>query len=365
MSEDARYALWLNRLVGDNVREYRSIVDAWGSERAAFEAAAQKKPVAGDDDALNARMREAAREEKIDKYSKWLRRHEIQTVTYLEETYPPLLREIYDPPTVLFVKGRLPHPDQLTIAVVGARKNTRYGADTAKALSFELARQGCCVVSGLAYGIDACAATAALLAEDNPCPTLAVLGCGVDVAYPAENEDLYRAVIEKGAVVSEFAPGTTPLPHHFPKRNRIISGLARGVLVVEAGEKSGTQITVGHALEQGRDVFAVPGRITDSRSVGTNRLLRDGHAKLVLGVGDILEEYGFDIAGGEAERKEPDLSGLPDLARRVVELVAVEPRSADELCQILAVEVKELNSTLTSLEFSGIMKQLPGRVYSL
>lgn len=361
---EARYVLWLNRLVGEDLRLYRGLVKRLGNEKAVFDAAAARKNLGLEDDTHSARFFDAAKEAKIDQYIAWLKRHEIAAVAYLEEGYPPLLKEIYDPPPILFVRGRLPEPEKLTIAMVGARANTRYGAQVAKEFAFELAAQGCCVVSGMAYGIDACAARAALLAEANTCPTVAVLGCGADVVYPEQNRELYEQITQRGAVVSEYAPGSPPFPYHFPRRNRIIAGLCRGVVVVEAGERSGASITVNHALDQGRDVFAVPGRITDAKSRGANRFIRDSLAKPVLEVGDILEEYGLQ-AGQRVTSAPLELGTLSPLERRVVELLADEAIQADELCQILGVGTKELNSALTSLEFSGIMKQLPGRVYSL
>ncbi|MBQ3109284.1 MAG: DNA-processing protein DprA, partial [Clostridia bacterium] len=221
---------------------------------------------------------------------------------------------------------------------------------------------GACIVSGLAAGVDAAAAEGALEAKENPLPTIAVLGGGVDMIYPAENANLYERIAERGAILSEFAPGLRPQKGFFPMRNRIISGLSLGVLVTEAGERSGASITVGTALDQGRDTFAVPGRITDRMSKGTNRMIRDGQAAPVLEAADILRWYGIESAEKTEKRNALKLSPLET---KIMEALRHQEESFDELCEKLSVSAAELNSALTSLEFSEIIKQLPGRVYEL
>lgn len=295
-----------------------------------------------------------------------LNQKNIDTVTRADEDYPPLLQNIYDPPAALYVKGRLRPNAGLPIAMVGSRRCTDYGARAAKNLSKDLSRAGCTVISGLAYGIDAIAAEGALSCRESEYPAVAVLGSGVDVVYPAANMSLYHELIERGAVVSEYLPGSRPFKMHFPQRNRIISGLSRGVVVVEAGEKSGTFITVDYALDQGRDVFAVPGRITDQGSAGSNRLIRDGMAKPVFGVEDILLEYGLAVkAANGAKAPGQDIPSLPEELSLIYQLLLSGEKSFDELCVLSSYEAAALNSALTSLEFSGIIKQLPGRIYCI
>jgi len=216
-----------------------------------------------------------------------LEERKIQVLTLEDTAYPVNLLQIYDPPPVLYVKGVLAQEDAKAVAVVGSRRATPYGKAVADQLAGDLAQAGITVVSGLARGVDTCGHRGALRCGGR---TLAVLGCGVDVVYPRENQELFEEIAAKGAIISEFPLGTPPEASNFPVRNRIISGLALGVLVVEAAEDGGALITADFALEQGRDVFAVPGAITNRYSRGTNRLIKDG-AKLVEGVADILEEY--------------------------------------------------------------------------
>lgn len=212
----------------------------------------------------------------------------IRTLTFFDEAYPERLKNIYDPPILLYYKGTLPDFDSLPgIAVVGTRKASAYGTGAARRLGFEISSCGGLVVSGLADGIDAAAMNGALLTGK---PTVGVLGCGVDVIYPRSNKTLFADVMRYGCILSEFAPGTEPFRWHFPKRNRIISGLSCGVVVVEAPKKSGSLITAKNALEQGRDVFAVPGNIDLPNFDGSNALLRDGAGAVSCGW-DIMEEY--------------------------------------------------------------------------
>jgi DNA processing protein len=254
-------------------------------------------------------------------------------ITFNDPSYPQTLKYTADPPAVLYCLGRL-KPDELCVAVVGSRKATWYGLDMSKKLSSELARHGVTIVSGMARGVDSKAHYGALEAGGR---TIAVLGCGVDVVYPKENRNLMDEICKKGAVISEYLPGTEPIPFNFPARNRIISGLSKGVIIVEASEKSGSLITADYALEQGRDVFAVPGNINSMNSSGTNRLIREG-ARIITCAGDILDEmnvkhessinfYGerkfrnmkpvFDSLMIDADGKQPEAGGnKPDTGEK-------------------------------------------------
>ena len=274
-----------------------------------------------------------------------------------------MLKNIYDPPFVLFYKGTLYAEHRLPIAIIGAREPSDYGRRMARQLAEDLARSGACIVSGLAYGLDRVAAEGALDAEGNDYPTIAVLGNGPNVVYPSVNRDVYDLIAKRGAIVSEFMPGIAPTPSHFPMRNRIISGLSRGVIVVEAREKSGTFITVDCALEHGRDVFAIPGRVSDELSMGTNNLIREGLAKITLSAEDVLEEYGIKPMAEERKAVTPaELSFEQELIHRL--LMAGE-RTYDELAELTGFDAGMLNSTLTAMEFSGIIKQSVGRLFSL
>ncbi len=214
-----------------------------------------------------------------------LERYKVRVLTLNDPAYPPRLKEIYDVPPVLYVRGALTAEDEWSVAVVGTRRTTAYGREVAERIVGELARSKVTIVSGLARGIDSVAHRAALEAGGR---TIAVFACGLDIIYPAENLKLAQAIMEHGALISDYPLGTSPKAEHFPRRNRIMSGLSLGVLVVEAGEGSGALITANLALEQNRDVFAVPGSILSPVSRGTNRLIQDG-AKLVRDVRDILE----------------------------------------------------------------------------
>lgn len=241
--------------------------------------------------------------EKIDVHKlaeQWEKRN-IKICTLDEDEYPILLRSIFNPPAIIYYRGVLPSNENI-IAIVGARRATAYGKNVAGMLASGLAERGFWVVSGGARGID----TAAHLGALNKGKTIAVLGCGVDIIYPPENKKLFDSIAEAGAVVSEYPPGTPVHAAHFPARNRIISGFSKGTIIVEAAEKSGALITADFALEQGRDVFAVPGSIFSSSSKGTNNLIKQG-AKLVDSIDDIAEEYGVNRNSSE-EKKEMELS---------------------------------------------------------
>ena len=364
-----RLQLFVHYAAECNQRAYAALAGRFSGPEAIFAAAAKRDAAAFSflSDFVQKRLFEAADERFLDRYADWLARHEIDVAIPGDEAYPALLAQIPDPPFLLFYKGNLKGDMALPLTVVGTRKATKYGRDIARLFAFELARRGATIVSGMAAGADACAALGALDCESSTYPTVAVLGCGVDVAYPASNEALYRQIIERGAVISEFLPGAKPLAEHFPVRNRIMSGMSRGVLVVEAGERSGVSITANCALEQGRDVFAVPGRITDLLSVGTNRLIQQGAAKPVFCAEDILVEY---LAAADARAPEKpvyaaDAAQLIPEEKAVVEQLRQAESSFDELCQSLNLEAGKLNSCLTALEFSGIIKQLPGRMFAL
>ena len=357
-----RYLLWLSFVTECEPHICYGLIDEYGSAENVFKAAGAGQLAPGA--FVNAQRREnivkKANEAYIDRCLEYLDKKRIKAVTLESPDYPPLLREIFDPPTVLFVRGKL-NKAELPIAVIGSRKCSEYGKSAAEKFSRELAERGATVISGLAYGVDCTAAKGALM-SDSVYPTVAVMGTGVDVIYPKRNARIYGQIAERGAVVSEFLPGTESRSYNFPRRNRVISGMARGVLVVEAAAKSGTFITVGHALDQGRDVFALPGRITDACSEGTNRLISEGQARAVTSAADILEEYGIKDSAPAPRVDETALSFEQALIYR---LLKAGDRSFDELTELTGFSPGMLNSTLTEMEFSGIIKQSPGRVFEI
>lgn len=267
--------------------------------------------------------------------------------------YPALLREIADPPIVLWVKGRVESLSRPAIAIVGSRAGTPTGLRIAQQLGEALAEAGLVVVSGLARGVDGASHRGALAGQGE---TVAVLGCGTDVVYPAEHRGLAERIAEHGALVSEFPPGTPPRAAHFPRRNRIISGLCRAVVVIEASERSGSLITARMALEQGRDVMAVPGNVLSGRSRGCHALIKDG-ARLVETVEDVLGEVGW--------RPAPVLPGLDsdksfNCSDLVETMAAGEPYSLDELASATGRPPADLLARLTSLELAGQVTRIPG-----
>lgn len=361
----SRYALWLAFALKASPSTYFKLVEHHGSAREVFYAASREGLLFDGRNAqkLKDELREKAKEPYIDACFLYLKKHKITTVLFDDAAYPALLRHIHNPPPVLFVKGKLPEEIVLPIAIIGSRKCTTYGKKMAFSLASDLARAGASIVSGLAYGIDAQSAAGALSIAQSDFPTVAVLGCGVDVVYPKENEALYENIAERGAVLSEFLPGTKPHPSNFPRRNRIISGMSRGLVVVEAASRSGTSITANYALEQGRDVFAVPGRVTDPMSEGTNRMIAAGAAKITLSAADVLEEYGLAAyVNASTEEQKQELFGEQ---KTVYDLLIAGEKSFDELSELTGLPIGRLNSTLTEMEFSGIIKQSPGRVYEI
>jgi len=275
-----------------------------------------------------------------------------------DEGFPAVLRDIPEPPALLFAAGRLELGQQPAVAIVGSRAHTRYGAEVCRHLAGGAARAGLVVVSGMARGIDALAHLAALDAAGG---TVGILGNGLGVIYPSANRALYERVQATGLFLTEFPPGERPSAGSFQRRNRLISGLARVTLVVEAREKSGALITVDCALSQGREVLAVPGPITSPTSVGCNRLIQSG-AKPVLGLRDVLEEYGLDVPSAASPAT---VANLSDAERAALEALAAEPRHADEIAETLALSTSETLATLTSLELQGLVAALPGKRFTL
>lgn len=292
--------------------------------------------------------------------SEWqrLQRGGIEFISVEDPEYPPYLKHIYDPPSVLYVRGNINTLQLPMFAVVGSRKATYYGLGVAEKIARELVAAGLCIVSGMARGIDTAGHRGALSAGG---PTVAVLGCGVDVVYPRENKKIMSEIIHNGAVLSEFPPGTEPIAGNFPRRNRVISGLSRGVLVIEAAERSGSLITADFALEQGRDVFAVPGQVTNPINRGAHRLIKQG-ARLVEDVADILEDLGLSPVGKEGPGKE-NLPHLTNGEKKVYNIISDTPVSSDHIIAKTGISAAEVMSLLLLMEMKGLVKQLPGHRY--
>jgi DNA processing protein len=287
----------------------------------------------------------------------------IAIVPFTNPNYPARLRTIADPPPFLYVKGNILTDDDKAVAIVGSRSASEYGRRVARDLARGLASLGFTVVSGMARGIDGSAHESALQAGGR---TIAVLGSGVERAYPAEHELLYRRIGENGAVLSELPIGTRPLAFNFPARNRLISGLSLGVVVVEATEKSGSLITATLAVEQGREVFAVPGEVGSSRSRGAHRLIRQG-AKLVESVDDIIEEIAPQLLDrtGSATQRAPRVlpQNASDTARTIFALLQENTLQVDQVIERTGMSAAQVLETLLDLELQGLLRQLPGKIY--
>ncbi len=365
--EEERYILWLNLVLGPDIKKYNDIMEYYGSAKEAFYDCLKNSSGFSKMNGLKVakeKLAPRANEKEIDTYLKQLEAANVKAVTLESKGYPELLKQIQDPPFVLYIKGTLRPDIKLPIAVIGSRACSDYGRRVTRMLTTELVQNGACIISGLATGIDSIAAEAALECSNSDYPTVAVLGSGIDVVYPASNKQLYNKIIERGAVISEYTIGTRAEKYYFPIRNRIISGMAKGVLVTEAREMSGTRITVNYALENGRDVFAVPGRITDIKSNGTNKMIKEGNAKFVTCVADILEEYQI-YSGNSRVANIVDVSSLDENEKMVYNLLELGEKSFDEICEKTDFSPVKLGLILTSMEFANIVRKLPGNIYSL
>jgi DNA processing protein len=288
-----------------------------------------------------------------------------ELITRWGVNYPSNLKDIYDPPAILFVRGSLLPEDSKAIAMVGTRNPTRYGVEFARSITRDLVRSSFTVVSGLARGIDTVCHQTALKEGGR---SIAVIGCGLDVVYPKENESLIEQLAEHGAVITEFRPGISPLKTNFFRRNRIVSGLSKAVVVVQAAKKSGSLITAFHALDQNRDVFAVPGDITNERSRGPHFLIKQG-AGLVESVEDILSS--FSTCEFEKDRNEapsnlipPDRLEVSEAARTILDFLDLDPTPIDLICEGLKIEPGRLSGALLELELLGLVRQSPGKLFS-
>jgi DNA processing protein len=283
----------------------------------------------------------------------------LKLITRDDAEYPLNLKNISGAPIVLYVKGRLKKEDELSIAIVGSRRASIYGLSAADKFAYGLSEKGVTIVSGLARGIDTYAHRGALKQGGR---TIAVIGSGFRNLYPEENLRLSEEIAQNGAVISEFPLDTQPLPQNFPRRNRVISGLSQGVLVVEAGRNSGALITADFALEQGREVFCLPGEIDSVTSFGTNTLIKEG-AKLVTGLEDILEELVSTGCVNKQNEKILTAQGLGEEEGRVYGLLTQEALQIDELAEKTNMDIPRISGILLQLRFKKLVKELPGRQY--
>lgn len=363
MVSNRKYWIWISSLAKISPRRKNRLLKHFGDPAMLWEAGESELRAAKfcTPAMISSLLDKAARDE-TDRLLERVCQCDADVVTIQDAGYPRALRYIADPPVVLYVRGKL-EADALCVAVVGSRKASYYGLDVARKLSRELAAHGVTVVSGLARGVDAKSHWGAL---EGGGKTIAVLGCGVDIIYPPENRELMNRICGSGAVISEYLPGTEPVPYHFPARNRIISGLSQGVVIVEANEKSGSLITADFALEQGRDVFAVPGNINSANSTGTNRLIRDG-AKIIANTGDILEELKIkpneDFSFYNKKRIPEMKLGVSE--KSIAQRLLNGPAHIDTIARDCGISPQLTSSVLIMLELSGFVEQLPGKYFKL
>jgi DNA processing protein len=359
LTSDLRYWLGFNLVAGIGPVRVQALLDTFSDLSVAWHASPAQLRDAGLDRRSLDNLLKARATLSLDRELEKVQRAGAQLLTWDDEAYPNHLRNIYDPPPLLYVRGELRPEDDWAVAVVGTRRATVYGKEATRQLAGGLSRSGITIVSGLARGIDAQAHRAALDAGGR---TIAVLGCGVDVIYPPEHRNLAAEIIQHGAMVSEYALGTRPEARNFPPRNRIISGLSLGTVVVEAGARSGALITADFAAEQGRDVFAVPGNIFQRGSKGCNRLIREG-AIPALSVGGVLEELNLTMVEQQAEVRA--VVPATKMESRLLDHLSSEPMHADELCRAVNLPIAQISSTLALMELKGMVRQVGGMNYVL
>jgi DNA processing protein len=355
--DDKPYWVAFKNVSGLGPVRFQRLLDTFGSMKAAWNADTRALSVVLDRRILELVVAQRRSLDVVGEFER-LTGEGVEVITLGDDHYPDLLREIAAAPPVLFARGELVPTDRRAVAVVGTRRLTRYGKEMSEAIGRDLARAGVTVVSGLARGVDGIAHAAALEAGGR---TIAVLGNGVRRVYPPEHRGLADKIVAQGAMLSEFHPDAPPDGPNFPARNRLISGLSLGVVVIEAPLRSGALITVDFAADQGRDVFAVPGSVASAASAGCLRILRDG-ARLVRDADDILE----DLRLGEAPRQLAfqSVGDLDETSRRVLSVLTGEPRHIDEIAALADVDIGELSSLLMTLELGGTVRNVGAQYYA-
>ncbi len=357
---DIAYLVGLSLLPGIGPARFHKLLDRFKEPERAWRASEQEFVSLGVDAKSMPALLEKRHTLSLEREMDRLRRLEVTVLSIFDPEYPLRLKEIFNAPPLLYVKGAITRQDDQSLGVVGTRGPSVYGKELTARVVPELVRTGLTIVSGLARGIDSVAHRAALESGGR---TIAVLGCGIDVVYPAENRALFERIQQHGAVVTEYPLGTKPDAFNFPARNRIISGLSLGTVVVEAQYTSGALITADYALEQNREVFAFPGRATDRGSAGCNRLIREGRAKLVTSTEDILAELDLTVAVQQLEIK----VAIPanDEEGKLLSLLSHEPIHIDELARQTAMTAPTVASTMLMLELKGTVRQIGSMSYVL
>lgn len=359
-NNDEKALLWLNSFAGLGIKKKHLILDLFMSpSEMLYEFKSCREDILRFVDVkVYNQMAMLLEDSYIDKIIHDLSVKKVKAVTFASADYPKKLSEaLDDPPIVLYYKGDLELVDTLMIAIVGARKVTRYGKDVTEKFSRELSLHGFTILSGLARGVDTIAHKECL---ENGGSTIAVLGCGIDVIYPKENKDLYEEIAEKGLILSEYPLGTEPFAYNFPQRNRIISALSDGVLVTEAGLKSGSIITANLALDIGKEIYAVPGNIFSEQSQGTNELIKNCNAAMILNINDILQEFNIRPRTAVSDPIQLDF-----VQQAIVNELADGKQHIQDLISKTSMEISSLFIILQGLINAKVIRQLPGNFYEL
>lgn len=366
MFVEENYLMWLSRIEGISLKKKDELIEYFGSAENIFYANPLEIEKYCNANRINFKnIIDIKKESILEEYINEIYKKEIKFISKYNQEFPNLLKDIPDPPLGIYVLGELPNEKYNKVGVVGARRCTQYGASNAYKFGKELAEKGVVIVSGMALGIDSMAHKGAIDAKGK---TIAVLGCGADVVYPPSNKNLRDSIIENGCIISEFPPSTPAFPAHFPIRNRIISGLSDAIIVVEAAKRSGTFITVGQALEQGRDVFAIPGNINNPMSQGTNDLIKNCAFPLTEAT-DVLQNLGICN-----KYFEPEKEFMEEKEKKIKELLAPEeklvydciselPITIDEIILKTNTNIQTVQFGLTMLELKGYIKKLAGQKY--
>lgn len=360
-SFDLEALLSLFSVQGIGPARMRKLISVFSTPEAVLQASVRQLcEVDGIDIKTAEKIKTGVDEDFVRRQMQQIRRFDVRILSYWDSDYPAKLKSIYDPPVFLFYLGNVELLTSSRIAIVGTRVPTAYGRAVTERLTRELVQNGFTIISGFARGVDTVAHKTAL---KNGGSTIAVLGNGLDYIYPPENKKLFDLMIGQDLFLSEYAMGTKPDAGNFPKRNRIISGMSEGVLVTEAGEKSGALITALYANDQNREVFAVPGAITSGKSSGTNRLIKSG-AKLVQSVEDILEELGGQIGLDFTRPEAPaELDHLSPSQKRIYDMLGAEPIHVDQLAYRTELSPAETLSALLTLELYGLVRQMAGKMF--
>jgi len=359
--QELKYWLAWNRISDIGPKRFHKLMEYFGSAENAWSVKSEEiSRVLNLSNKISSRISEEKNNITPEQELDLLAKYKANVLTIKDDLYPENLKTIHDPPPVLYFKGNIIKQDKNSISLVGSRKATYYGKMVAENLSKDLALAGLTIISGMARGIDTAAHKGALSVNGR---TFAVLGCGIDLIYPPENRRLAKEIEESGALITEFSFSTLPERQNFPRRNRIISGLSLGTVVVEAGEKSGALITADFALEQGREVFAVPGNITSSLSNGTHNLIKQG-AKLVNNYRDILEEIP-GIITQEINTKEisAEKFSLSEEEQIIYKIISNQPIQIDEIIEVSKLSASKVSEILLNLELKDLIKEIEGKKF--